>query len=97
MPPKPKALTAARRGRPLSRGFHGLGCCQHRRPTQAMADQQGGRTIVRAQKISRQHQVINIRREIGIGKVTIAAAQPGKIKAQYRITPRDQRTGDTRG
>ena len=30
MPPKPKALTAARRGWPFLRGFQGFDCCRTR-------------------------------------------------------------------
>jgi hypothetical protein len=61
---------------------------------QAVADQQPGGAPLALQRRCGGQQIVHVRREIGIGEVALAAAQPGEVEAQYRDAALCQRLAD---
>ena len=57
---------------------------EHRGAAEAVADQDRGRHERRSQMIGGGDQIVDIRRERGVGKLALAGAEPGKIEAQHR-------------
>ena len=57
---------------------------EHRGAAEAVADQDRRRHERRPQMIGGGDQIVDIRRERGVGELALAGAEPGKIEAQHR-------------
>ena len=57
---------------------------EHRGAAEAVADQNRRRHQRRPQMIGGGDQIVDIRRERGVGELALAGAEPGKIEAQHR-------------
>ena len=70
---------------------------EHRRPAQAVSDQQRGRRIAASQVVRSRHQITDVRRKVGIGELPLTAADPSEVKAQYGNVTRRQTPGNPEG
>ena len=61
-----------------------------------IADEDLRRAVMRLQIIRGAHEVFDVRREIRIGELPAARAEPGEIEAQHRDAARGQRLPDER-
>ncbi len=77
------------RCRRRAHGRHGLDCVaglgrhQGGGPAKTVADQQARRRDPMAYMIDGVNEVLNVRGEIGVGEVAVAATQAGKVETQY--------------
>jgi hypothetical protein len=69
---------------------------KHRRPAQAMADQQRRRGVILSQIIGCRDKILNVGREIGSSRSHLAAADPGEVEPQHCNTPSGKSIGDSR-
>lgn len=76
---------------------HRPGGDQHRGAAQAVADQQRWRLAGAAQPVGRRHQVLHVGREVGVGELSLAVAEPGEVEAQHRDPVLHQRARDAGG
>ncbi len=67
---------------------------QHGGAAERMADQDRRRFECPAQVVGRAHQVIDVRRKIGVGEIAFGRAKPGEIESQHADAGCRQRTGN---
>ena len=67
---------------------------KHRGAAEAVADQDRGRHERRSQMIGGGDQIVDIRRERGVGELAFAGAETGKVEAQYRDAVQLQSLGN---
>ncbi len=67
---------------------------EHRGAAEAVADQDRGRVQRAAQMIRRGNEIVDIRRERGVGELALAGAEAGEIEAQHGDAVHLQAVGD---
>ena len=78
--------------------FRNSACrAQHCRPAQRVADKDAGGLVILPQKIRCAHQIADVGRKIGVGKITIRRPKAGKIEAQNRDATGGQFAGNPFG
>ena len=70
---------------------------KHRRPAQAVADQQRRRGVVLSQIVGCRDEILDIGREVGVRELTLAAAYPGEVEPQYGNAASCESFGNPRG
>ena len=70
---------------------------KHRRPAQAVTDQDRRRAVCFTQVIGGGDQVIDVRRKMRVGKIAFAGAEPGEIEAQHADAAHRQPLGNALG
>ena len=61
---------------------------------EAVADEQGGRLISVSEHRRSTHEILDVRRERGVGELTAASTETGEIEAQHPEPPIDQAAAD---
>ena len=67
------------------------------RAAQAVAHEEPGSLVARAQEVGRRHEVVQVGREVGLREVPLALADPGEVEAEHRDPAVDQGAGDPSG
>ena len=70
---------------------------QHRRPAEAVTDQNCRSAVFRPQEIRGGDQVIDVRGKMRIGEIAFAGAEPGEIEAQHADATHRQPLGNALG